>query len=871
MRSSNLTLGAVLNSPNQYVIPVFQRYYRWDQPEWETLWDDLAELQQHGRTGRHFMGFLVLVPESVMPGQIAKYHLIDGQQRLTTLSLVLCALREVAAAAGLAELAQEVALTTLEHQFRKGTDRYRLFPKLRDRDQYISCLAGQPPAEGRLGGAMRYFAGRLAAIPGARTESGLRAVFDTLTQRLEFVYAQLEGENPFHIFKSLNSTGVPLGQSDLIRNFAFMQVPVGDQDEFDEALWKPIERHFEDGRGNIDEVAFSAFLRDYLMRDGRYVPPGATFEAFQRHFEATEFDPEQVAADLKQAAGWYATLLGQRPDPNPEVEAALEGLRQLDSSTTLTLLLHLYGRRHRGRLGDRDLAEAVQLLSGFILRRLVCGESSRAYARMFVQAIPSLGNDAVEGLRRFLEARGFPDTPRFVTAFARFNLYGSRYRKAVLEAMERAYEHKEPVMLDDAQVEHVMPQTLSEPWRAALGPEYERIHTTWLHTPGNLTLTGYNAELHNKPFAAKRQEYRGSNIVMTRELADSEAWGEPEIERRGRAMAEVAARVWPGPAAPVRRAEEEAKATPTRFETRLRYWEGFREQLQAAGSALRPGKPQPHYSLGCGRLAPGVGLYAYLNLRNERLAVSAYFHGAGPLRLYHDLREHRDAIETEVGSKLVWSHGPARKSGEIVLRNPVDLTNAALWPSYYDWMRRSLETLQRVLSPRIAKLFSTEEAEAPATPSATLTLQVEYWTALRDRLVAGRSPLTPQKPAPRHWTSYAIGRKGFHLSATMLKTAREIGVYLVLGGPRAAVHFQQLLEERAAIEQELGTELEWQELPGKKGSYVVLRRQGVDPNDHEDWASQHAWLQEKLEAFHKVFGPRVKELSAEDSSPEPTP
>src|SRR3954452_22878913 len=125
MRSSNLTLGAVLNSPNQHVIPVSQRHYPRDQPERENPGAALAELRQPGRTGRHFMGFLVLVPESVMPGQIAKYHLIDGQQRLTTLSLVLCALRDAAQAAGLDELAQEVALTTLEHQFRKGTDRYR--------------------------------------------------------------------------------------------------------------------------------------------------------------------------------------------------------------------------------------------------------------------------------------------------------------------------------------------------------------------------------------------------------------------------------------------------------------------------------------------------------------------------------------------------------------------------------------------------------------------------------------------------------------------------------------------------------------------------------------------------------------------------
>ena len=214
---------------------------------------------------------------------------------------------------------------------------------------------------------------------------------------------------------------------------------------------------------------------------------------------------------------------------------------------------------------------------------------------------------------------------------------------------------------------------------------------------------------------------------MTRELADFEAWGEPEIERRGRAMAEVAARVWPGPAAPVRRPDDGAKATPSRFEVRLRYWNGFREYLQASGSPLKPRKPQPHYSLACGRLAPGVVLYAYLNLKNERIAVSAYFHGEAPLRLYHDLREHRDAIEAEVGSKLAWTHGPGMKSGEIVIRNPVDPTDEALWPTYYDWMRRSLETFQRVLGPRIPKIESaggeaTSRRGAPGELSATGTL-----------------------------------------------------------------------------------------------------------------------------------------------------
>src|SRR5262245_30124272 len=129
MKSNNLTLGAILNSPNQYVIPVFQRYYRWDQPEWDKLWADLTDLQLPEKTGRHFMGFLVLVPEGPEPAKITRYYLIDGQQRLTTLSLLLCALRDTAKAAGHEELACEVGLTTLEHQFKKGPTASGFIPR----------------------------------------------------------------------------------------------------------------------------------------------------------------------------------------------------------------------------------------------------------------------------------------------------------------------------------------------------------------------------------------------------------------------------------------------------------------------------------------------------------------------------------------------------------------------------------------------------------------------------------------------------------------------------------------------------------------------------------------------------------------------
>ena len=863
MKSNNLTLGEILNSPNQYVIPVFQRYYRWDQPEWDKVWADLAALQQPEKTGRHFLGFLVLVPESVMLGRISKFHLIDGQQRLTTLSLLLCALRDVANASGFTDLAREVAHTTLEHPFKKGDDRYRLSPKLRDRDQYVACLNGEPPAEGRLGAAVRYYSGLLTTIPGAGTEDGLRAFFDLLTRRLEFINAQLEGENPFNIFKSLNSTGVPLGQSDLIRNFIFMNVAVEDQDVFDEALWKFTERRFEDAQGNLDADAFSYFLRDYLMRDGEYIPPAQTFEAFQRHYAATDFDPKQVAAELKQASGWYEIILGREPDPSPEVEAALDGLRQLESSTTHALLLNLYRRRHLGTMSQSDLTSALRLLAGFILRRLVCNEGSRAYSRLFVQAAATLGQAPLDDLRRYLESRGYPDTPRFVHEFVRFNLYASRYRKPVLETLERAHEHKEPVVLAKAQVEHILPQNLSDAWRAALGPEAQRIHATWLHTPGNLTLTGYNAELSNKPFEVKRREYHDSNIVMTRQLAKYDSWGEPEIQSRGLAMAEIAGRLWPGPDAPVPRPRDEGSdpETPSRYELRHRFWTGFREFVKASGSPLDLREPLTTYYMPCGRLTPGVSLYAHFNLKHGRLSVAVLLQGEKGIHASQSFREHRDAIESEVGAKLALSIPPAGDRREILLHNPVDLTNEVLWPSYYDWMCRTLETFRRVFGHHLQRI---EDAEKPgseaASLSATQQFQLEYWTALRETIRQSGSDLKPPKPPAQSWITFAVGRSGFYLSADVSKTKRRLDVKLALDGPLAKPHFHLLQADKDAIEAEIGAPLEWRELPDKKRSYIRLSRDDADPSDRDDWPRQHAWYMDTLEAFHRTFAPRLKSL-----------
>jgi len=547
MKPTIQPLGAILYSPNQYVIPVFQRHYRWDVAEWEKLWENLNELRQPSVTGTHFMGFLVFVPGLPQPGKITAFHLVDGQQRLTTLSLLLIVIRNLARKNAFDALADEIHNYYLVHPPRRDAEHFRLFPKERDNEDYLTAVKGEKPVQGRMGRALRYFESKLATAVPTSSELELRGVFDLLCQRLEFMCATLEHENAYNIFKSLNSTGVPLEAADLIRNFVFMHVPPDDQDAFDHDFWRPLETRFNDKLGNFSGEEFSFFFRAFLQHGGRYVKATATFETFEERYEASGFSPVVLAKELTTFADYYDIICGRSPESAPDVDRPLAHLRSLESSTTYPLLLDLFHRRALGELSNDDLVKCLKMLSGFIMRRFICGESSRGYGRLFVKACDPLIGNTASTLYGYLESKGWPDALQFESSFRNFNLYERGYGKFILESLEAAHDHKEPADTSAAEIEHIMPQTLSATWKKDLGADAERIHSEWLHTPGNLTLSGYNRELWNNPFIEKRVQYAQSNIVMTRKLSESAKWGEGEIRARGQALAEMASKVWFGP------------------------------------------------------------------------------------------------------------------------------------------------------------------------------------------------------------------------------------------------------------------------------------------------------------------------------------
>jgi uncharacterized protein with ParB-like and HNH nuclease domain len=551
MKPNSATTADILSKQNQYVVPVFQRFYRWERPQWDKLWENLMELRTPESVGRHFMGFLVFFPQTTAQLD-QRLHVIDGQQRLTTISLLLIAIRDAAEEKGFNDLAREVTERYLVDPLREGAEHFRILLKLRDRREYEAAVNGEQAPDGRITAALSYFESRLTELPELSEAGGLRQFLALVTRRLEFMCATLEEDNAYNIFKSLNSTGVPLGAADLIRNFVFMNLRPELHDEFDERLWMPLERHFTRRNGVIDDDTLSAFMRDFLMRDGRLLrkEKEKVFEAFEDRYMTMGFSPQTLATELNRFAEYYMVIRGERLDRDERVTAAVDNVNSLKVSTSYPLLLQLFERRGQGVISDEQLAKAIESLVGFILRRYVCGLDARAYGKTFTKACASLGASTLETLYAYLLQNEYPADSRFKSAFIGFNLYGSPYGRFVLESFERSRGHREPANLAGADVEHIMPQTLTPQWRHDLGAEADRIHAKWLHTPGNLTLSAYNQALANRTFGEKRQHYAHSNIGMTRELASLERWSEAEIQRRGESMAEIAAKLWVGPSEP---------------------------------------------------------------------------------------------------------------------------------------------------------------------------------------------------------------------------------------------------------------------------------------------------------------------------------
>jgi uncharacterized protein with ParB-like and HNH nuclease domain len=539
------------NGEKQNLIPLFQRPYSWKKINWQTLWDDMLVQYDMDEKSAHFMGTIVSVPARSVPVGVSKFLIIDGQQRLTTVSILLTALRDTVDLKT-SDRIQEVYLT---NRFREPEDTLKFVPTQADRERYKLIILDKtiPEDDSLMVEAYKFFKKQLE---NTQDNNGDKIdpirVLTTIEHALQVVMINLGDEDdPYLIFESLNFKGEPLTQADLVRNYILMRfrhsmTAGGEQERIYSKYWSPMESRLGE---NLTE-----FLRHFSMKEGENIYQRGIYSAIKTHLKGmtTSADVETEIQNMNNFALMYASILDPQLESSPTIRLCLQNIKSLDVGTSYPLLLRLLNARHNGTLSLAGLERSLRLIEAFVVRRAVCVVPTNALNKLFLQWVRNFPNENhSEWLHTLMSGgsggRRFPTDTEFEEAFKNTNQYGRGTTRFVLCELENSFAHKEPVDLSNATIEHIMPQTLSGAWLDALGLDAKPLHARLVDTFGNLTLTGYNSELGNLSFLEKKEKLASTHIELSRELLHEENWSEPEISARAKRLASIAIKIWVGP------------------------------------------------------------------------------------------------------------------------------------------------------------------------------------------------------------------------------------------------------------------------------------------------------------------------------------
>jgi uncharacterized protein with ParB-like and HNH nuclease domain len=497
------------------------------------------------------MGTIVSVPARSVPVGVSKYLIIDGQQRLTTISILLAALRDTLDKNS-SDRVQEVYLT---NRFREPEDTLKFVPTQIDRDRYRAMILDRTVADDQslMSSAYYYFRRQLLEESDPNGDQiDCARVLTTVERALQVVMINLGDEDdPYLIFESLNFKGEPLTQADLVRNYILMRFrhsmsTGGEQERIYMRYWAPMEQRLGE---NVTE-----FLRYYAMKDGDNVYQrgiyAATKDRIRRMSEPADVEAELIRMD--EFSRMYASILEPNLERVPLIRRRLANLRSLDVGTSYPLLLRLLEACRCDKISVADLEKCLELVESFVVRRAVSFVPTNALNKLFLQwARQFPQDDHVYWLHTSMSAgtggRRFPSDREFGESFQSFPQYGRGYTRYVLLRLEEAFGHKERVDLSNATIEHILPQTMTIEWEEEVGPHAESVHARLKDTFGNLSLTSYNTELGNLPFSEKKLKLANTHIELNRFVLDQERWDEGSIQKRAEAMFKTAVSLWPGP------------------------------------------------------------------------------------------------------------------------------------------------------------------------------------------------------------------------------------------------------------------------------------------------------------------------------------
>lgn len=824
-------------SKKRFIIPVYQRNYDWKTENCKQLYDDLVKVIKNKRRS-HFFGSLVSVYEP--SGRNTEFFVIDGQQRLTTVSLLLLAMYNLIKSGIMTPkdvyLDKQIYEDFLVDKYQPEETRIKLKPVKNDQKAFGKLFndADEYIRESNLTTNYNYFYERIQ-----KQEISIDELFDAIC-RLEIINITLNNEdNPQLIFESLNSTGLDLSEGDKIRNFILMGLPSKEQDEYYDKYWNRIEE--------CTKYDVSSFVRDYLSIKQLAIPSQKKiYISFKDYVDQKSIETEELLKDLLAYAKRYEILLCGGTE-NKALDACIYRLNRLETTVTRPFFLEVLRLYDENKLDISEVSEIFLITENYLFRRAICDLPTNALNKIFStlhrEIIRYEGNDLgyVEKFKYALLSKKdrarFPDDDEFAERFTERPIYqmNSKNKIYIMERLENysTLEDKDVYgHCDDGtySIEHIMPQHLTPAWIKVLGEDYEEIHELWLHRIANLTLTAYNSKYSNSTFEEKKSMKNGfedSGIRMNTYIAKKDRWTLSELEERNQYLMGRALEIWAAPT--------------TTFKPAVKQMDSYTLDDDTSLS---------------GRL---IARFSY---KNTEQPVSSW------VEMFQKVLQILYAEDKSVITKLAASTEDGLALNFTM--NEADFKKTVeIGDGIYVWTNTSTQTKLSVLN-KVFKLYDADpsdlvfylrdENESAEEESGTrYELRRKYWAYALDfikEINAENASFANVNPSKENWISGFIGISGFKISC--LANIDFARVDLHLGKVKKEENkkaFDMLMTHKDDIEKALGVSLVWSRGDDIKTSKISYQLNGVSIYNETDWlqmANFHALWSKK---FYDVIVP----------------
>ncbi len=825
-------------SKKRFIIPVYQRNYDWKTENCKQLYDDLVKIIKGGRKS-HFFGSIVSVFNP--SGRNTEFLVIDGQQRLTTVSLLFLAMYNLISKGVLVpeddSLAKQIYEDFLVDKYQPEEKRIKLKPVKNDQKAFGKLFSDTKEhiRESNLTANYNYFYDKIQ-----KQEITIDQLFDAICS-LEIINITLSNDdNPQLIFESLNSTGLDLSEGDKIRNFILMGLPSKDQDDYYEKYWNRIEL--------CTKYDVSAFIRDYLSVKQQAIPQqNRIYAIFKDYVEISNIQTEPLLTDMLEYAKRYEMLLNGKTG-NSALDACIYRLNRLETTVTRPFFLEVLRLYNQNKLTLSQVTEVFLIAENYIFRRNICDLPTNALNKIFLMLHREIArydgteDNYVEKLKYALlskkERARFPDDDEFSSAFAAKPIYlmNSKNKIYILERLENfgtaedkdVYRHCDEGVYS---IEHIMPQHLTPAWQKELGEDFEQIHEQWIHRIANLTLTAYNSKYSNSSFAEKRGMQNGfdeSGIRMNTWIAKKDKWTLAELEERSNLLSAKALNIWATPITGYKPAEKQLDSFTLDDDTAL-----------------------------TGRL---IARFSYKNTEQPVTSwVDMYQKVLQILHAEDKTVITRLAASTEDGIALHFSFNGEGFNKSVEIGDDI-----------YVWTNTNTQSKLSVLNkvfalynvdPADLIFFLRDENETNEDEIGTrYELRRKYWAYALELIheAHGDGSFSNVNPSKENWISGFFGVSGFNISCVANYDSARVEIYL--GKAKKEENkkaFDAIYAKKSEIEAKLGTALIWNRGDDIKSSKISCQLDNVSIENETDWLQMARFHAEWSKKFYDVIVPYI--------------